>query len=554
MRKNNTMNQIRKSILYLGLLFRNYVVVRNIGRLDQPMETRSSISAIPVVTTIPNNAFTGDSMISFTVSASTETLGEECFRDCFFLSSVTFARISCLKVIGARSFYKCLSLPSLCIPASVEILGADCFSDCYTLATLTFEKGSQLSQMDTGAFRRCRLLQSIVIPKMIRILKDNCFYACSSLRSVVFESESALETIESEVFSECRALESLALPASLTLLSQRSLCGMPLLKSLIFESGSNLREIQQSAFSGCQSLKSLVLPASLSVIDGSAFLLSSIEEILVDAANPHYFASGPFLVGVDGMTLIRHFGNGGDLEADCLTNLYLRQIGPEAFCGCSALKSILIPAGIEILGDYAFSKCTSLSEIIFEPGSKLTQIENSVFLGCSSLTSICIPANVEKICPGCFFLCTSLVGVSFQSGSKLTLMEAGAFLVCHSLRSLVIPANLEIMASGTLCACISLCELIFELPSHLKQLDLPPSEFGSLCIPDCVEIVFGGIGTRQSHNRILQFGRESCLRELSLRGTFHPFMTDQNTEKESDSFVDLPEGVLRRFRCQFEYW
>jgi hypothetical protein len=178
----------------------------------------------------------------------------------------------------------------------------------------------------------------------------------------------------------------------------------------------------------------------------------------------------------------------------------------------------------------------------------------SVFESCLSLTSICIPPNVETIPNECFCECKSLVQVSFEHASKLTQIEDGAFLACQSLRSFVIPSQLEIMACCVFPGCRSLCSLIFDLPSHLTQLDLPPSEFGSLCIPDSVEIVFGGIGRRQGQSRRLHFSGQSCPRGLSLRGPADPWTGDQNSDTESDSFVHLPEGVLWRFRIQFEHF
>jgi hypothetical protein len=52
------------------------------------------------------------------------------------------------------------------------------------------------------------------------------------------------------------------------------------------------------------------------VIDGSAFVRSSIEEILVDGANPHYCVSGQFLIALERMTLIRYFGHAEGLGLD----------------------------------------------------------------------------------------------------------------------------------------------------------------------------------------------------------------------------------------------
>jgi hypothetical protein len=108
------------------------------------------------------------------------------------------------------------------------------------------------------------------------------------------------------------------------------------------------------------------------------------------------------------------------------------------------------------------------------------------------------------------------------------------------------------MACGIFCGCSSLCELTFEIPSHLKQLDLPPGEFGSLCIPDCVEVVGGGIGKQNGQRRLLQFGRKSSLANIELRRPGDLWHIRQNTDTESDSFLDLSEEILRRFRCHFE--
>jgi hypothetical protein len=139
------------------------------------------------------------------------------------------------------------------------------------------------------------------------------------------------------------------------------------------------------------------------------------------------------------------------------------------------------------------------------------------------------------------------VEVSFEPGSKLARIGKLAFVNCGSLRSFVIPAQLEILARGVFGNCQSLCELIFEIPSHLKQLDLPPSEFGTLCIPDSVKFVCALVGIRPGQKRLLQFGPESSWMTIDLRHVGHFW-----APAGSNSFVRLSEKVLRRFRCQFE--
>jgi hypothetical protein len=108
------------------------------------------------------------------------------------------------------------------------------------------------------------------------------------------------------------------------------------------------------------------------------------------------------------------------------------------------------------------------------------------------------------------------------------------------------------MACGVFRGCTSLSELAFDRPSRLKQLDLPPSEFGSLCIPDSVEIVFVGVGSRADQRRLLQFGRESCLMKIEWRHEASFLFLDGDGDATTDLFLDLSESVLKRFRCQFE--
>jgi hypothetical protein len=221
----------------------------------------------------------------------------------------------------------------------------------------------------------------------------------------------------------------------------------------ITESGSRLTKINSKAFCNCCRLKSISLPASVADIDCDAFVQSSIQTIIVDEANPHYFISGASLMGVEGMTLIWYFGltdttvvihECESLGKLCFANSSLRTIGFEdgsrlvriaslSFLNCSEFKLICIPAGVEILGQACFSGCSSLSHITFGSGSKLARIERSAFEKCSSLTSIRISAHVENISHCCFDHCKSLEELSFEADAKLTEIASMALSQCSSL-------------------------------------------------------------------------------------------------------------------------
>ena len=70
-----------------------------------------------------------------------------------------------------------------------------------------------------------------------------------------------------------------------------------------------------------------------------------------------------------------------------------KEVGRQAFYGCSALKDVILPEGIEYIRDGAFSDAAI--EAIHLPNT-LKVIEKNAFV-CEKLKTITIPASVEKI-------------------------------------------------------------------------------------------------------------------------------------------------------------
>jgi hypothetical protein len=290
------------------------------------------------------------------------------------------------------------------------------------------------------------------------------------------------------MFSYFRFLKWICIPASVEVISDGCFADLRQLSSLTFEPGSKLREIRTSVFFECDSLRSISLPASLSVLTGSAFIGSSIQEIHVDRANDHCFVSGESLIGLQGMTLIFHFGPSERVIVGAELGSFgkYREIGPYSFVNCSVMRSIYIPASIEILGDSCFGRCSSLFQITFESGSKLTRIGQEPFQYCSSLTIICIPVQVEDILSCCFHRCGSLAEITFELNSSLLRIGSRAFSHCRSLSSIILPSQIEMIDSTAFYACAPLRQLIVGMDSQLRALDLPPADFGSLFVPDSV--------------------------------------------------------------------
>ena len=61
------------------------------------------------------------------------------------------------------------------------------------------------------------------------------------------------------------------------------------------------------------------------------------------------------------------------------------------FSACESLESIILPHGIEFIGDEAFKGCKHLKKIVLP--SSITYIGKNVFYGCDNLKTIFVPTG-----------------------------------------------------------------------------------------------------------------------------------------------------------------
>ena len=142
----------------------------------------------------------------------------------------------------------------------------------------------------------------------------------------------------------------------------------------------------------------------------------------------------------------------------------LESIGNGVFRMCRALTSIDIPASVTSIGENAFYDCTSLTAVTLPDG--LQSIGDNAFRGCSALTSIDIPASVTSIGAGAFDGCSSLAAVTLPDG--LQSIGDNAFRVCSELTSIDIPASVTSIGAGAFYNCSSLAAI--EIPSSVTSI------------------------------------------------------------------------------------
>jgi len=149
--------------------------------------------------------------------------------------------------------------------------------------------------------------------------------------------------------------------------------------------GTSLEEIGKSAFQSCTQLVTVSLPASVATIGYSAFgNCPALQSIEVDAANDNYLSDDGILFNKSKTTLVSFPGaiqgvyslpssveiilekafNGSNIHSVEIMNSNLKIISAYAFLYCKRLTSIMIPASVEIIGNYSFSHSTSLIEVV----------------------------------------------------------------------------------------------------------------------------------------------------------------------------------------------
>lgn len=114
------------------------------------------------------------------------------------------------------------------------------------------------------------------------------------------------------------------------------------------------------------------------------------------------------------------------------------EIGEGCFIGCFQVSNYDMPAHLESIGSMAFMGNFGIAEI--ELPSTLRFIGGSAFEDCSSLASVSVPGGVEYLGDYCFKNCYKLESVSLHPG--LRVIGAGAFIKT-ALETVTLPSSVE---------------------------------------------------------------------------------------------------------------
>lgn len=179
------------------------------------------------------------------------------------------------------------------------------------------------------------------------------FQKCTNLDSVVIPSN--ITEIGSYAFYECSNITNLTIYANNTIIKDRAFClASTKLTSLVIPNG--VTEIGAYAFEATASkpsnVKSLIIPASVTKIGYNAFIYNRFEDGITILPN------GLLEIG-EGVFRYARFNN-LDLPSS------VSKIGINAFADNPNLTNVVVKDGVGQFGDYVFTNCSKLGQIIFK--------------------------------------------------------------------------------------------------------------------------------------------------------------------------------------------
>ncbi len=464
-----------------------------------------------VIKEIGSSAFSNSKLTTFAMPDTVALLGASAFSGATSLSTVTFGENSVLKEIGARAFEK-TGLVSIELPASLEKMGTYMFASCTKLDCNPFAKCTSMTEIPDYTFKSCTGLTSFVIKSNIKKVGNYAFADGTKLATVTFEAggTEALE-VGNYAFSGCSALTTVKLPSRLEILGNRAFQNCTKMNAITFtdkdidststSDKGNLKSIGdycflsngflkidipdsveyigQYAFQKCTKLTAITIPAMVNnkapVGDGKTAQKCGMGISTVGNSGTFY--------GCTKLTTVT-FLDPTEEQKDKIEYIGIT-LGNEMFKGCTALKTVVLPARMEdaegangkifpsIVSDTSsgtasgtFNGCKNIESISMADGGEHYSVINNVIYKLNDAKEeealiyaanklagkVTVPYTVRSITANSFSERNSITEIEFEATPEgktevpLSIEDGkaatGAFFYMLNLKSITLPERL----------------------------------------------------------------------------------------------------------------
>lgn len=249
-----------------------------------------------------------------------------------------------------------------------------------------------VSVIGNAGFSGNNNLVSVTLPATVVSIENQAFIYCSNLISVVIPVNSQLQNIGATAFFGCSTLQIFAMPERVKTIGDNAFWGDMALQNMHVP--DSVVSIGNYAFFGVY-IDTLTIPASCTSVGLRAFgnitgssPVSRVKHVFYNAVNASWATNTNRLFSDSLLSIV--FGEGVEVIPDYIckgTNRLvepvnlpssLKKVGQHAFEGCYGFSaSLILPDGIDTIGDYAFANCAW--------GGKITVPASVRYLGESCL-------------------------------------------------------------------------------------------------------------------------------------------------------------------------
>lgn len=247
-------------------------------------------------------------------------------------------------------------------------------------------------------------------------------------------------------------------------------------------SGSTPLTVADGAFDNLPNLVTVNLPARLKDFKAADFIdCPSLNAVNIENGG-NYTSEDGIICSNDGTVIFCPMGKAGVVTMptgvrtvgekafkDCVNvteiviPTYITSIADNAFENCTGLVKVTFKGGATArdltIGNYVFSGCEKLENIVFESGSKVVSIGDYAFSGCGKISEMQFPATVKTVGAYAFNGCKGLTGIGFASGD--TEIEFGdyAFNGCDKLTTIHLTANVQNFSPTVFDGCTGITQI-----------------------------------------------------------------------------------------------
>ncbi len=351
-------------------------------------------------------------------------------------------------------------IPETIDGCTVDIIGLNLLNNNDTITSLTLS--STVRQIENGAVSFCSAMTELVIPEGVVVIGDNCFVQIPGLTEITIPA--TVRYIGNNSFGSNENLNSITFTGVCPYFAGEAFDWIA--DDAVIRVPDDQYEAYAIALAEAGCTAQVTTSGSNAVVIESEFDYDLFE---FDAETGTIYA----YYGYDVCVTVPEEIDGTPVKA----------IGDNAFYDNSYLCMLILPEGVEVIGESAFEWCENLLYVDFP--STLEKIEANAFNCGYKSYELTLPEGLEVIGENAFANAIQLSG-TLVLPEGLTTIEGGAFSGCGWLEEVYVPATVETIGEKAFADCgvsyvvfeglelPEIAQTAFENCWYLADIDLHP--------------------------------------------------------------------------------